>query len=1064
MAADSRRIKELFGAAIELPDALARAEYLDRECGDDVELRQRLDALLKAHDAPASALEQPLAGEHTGDYASATIEKLAPGSVFAGRYKLREQLGEGGMGVVYVADQLEPVQRRVALKLIRANLPTDKLLARFEQERQALALMDHPNIAKVYDAGVADNTPYFVMELIKGLPITKYCDDAKLTPKQRLELFIPVCQAVQHAHQKGIIHRDLKPANIIVGLYDGRPVPKVIDFGVAKMTGPRVTEHSVYTEVGSIIGTLEYMSPEQAELNNLDIDTRTDIYALGVILYELLTGTVPFSRKEMQSAGFAEMLRIIKEIEPSKPSTKLSGSGSLPSVAACRHTEPAKLTRLIRGELDWITMKALEKDRARRYETANGMALDIQRYLDDEPVQASPPSTTYRLWKFARKNRAALTTAAAIALLLVAGVAVSTWQAIRATHAEGVALQAQQAERDRAEGERLAKLDAQEKEKLAVEQRTRAEKARDRTRDVLDAMTSSVTGDSLSTQKAISAEQKKFLESVLGYYREFASENPDDERSRARNAEAANRVGLIESRLGRMEEAAAAFRIARDRFASLAVDFSAVPAYRSALARSHNCLGIVHAGLGESAAAEEQYRKGLAVAEKLAADFPAVPDYGRRLAVTHNGLGALLAGLGQGPAAEEQHREALAIWEKLVADFPAVPENLHGLAQSHNNLGTLLAGLGQGAGAEDQYRKGLEIFEKLAADFPVVPNYRHDLAKTHNGLGGQLGILGQGAASVEQYRKAMANFEKLAADFPAVPDYRSGLAKTHNGLGGQLGILGQRAASEEQHRMAMAIFEKLAADFPAVPNYRSDLAYSQNILGTLLAGLGQGAAAAVQFRKALAIREKLASDFPAVTAYQVELGGSYCNLGLLIRDGGDPTESLKWFGRAIACLQAVHEKEPRDITAKQFLRNSHADRALAHDRLEKFAEAVTDWERAIALSPPAEQRGCRAARATSRLNAGMVAEAVAEVAELTKSSNWNTGQWYDFVCVYSLASGKIAGKKAEYTDRAMELLQKAVKAGYKNAAHMKKDTDLDPLRDREDFKKLIAELEEKAKK
>src|SRR5262249_28871836 len=264
-----------------------------------------------------------------------------------------------------------------------AGRDTDRLLARFEQERQALALMDHPNIAKGFDAGMDQaGRPYFAMELVKGLPLTRDCDDAKLSPRQRLELFIPVCQAVQHAHQKGIIHRDLKPSNILVGLYDGRPVPKVIDFGVAKATGPRLTEQSIYTEVGSIIGTLEYMSPEQAELNNLDIDTRSDIYALGVILYELLTGAVPFSGKELEQAGLVEMLRVIKEVEPPKPSTKLSHSGALPTIAAQRHMEPQKLTSLVRGELDWIVMKALEKNRGRRYETATGFALDIQRYLE----------------------------------------------------------------------------------------------------------------------------------------------------------------------------------------------------------------------------------------------------------------------------------------------------------------------------------------------------------------------------------------------------------------------------------------------------------------------------------------------------------------------------------------------------------------------------------------------------------------------------------------------------------------------------------------------------------
>jgi tetratricopeptide (TPR) repeat protein len=314
------------------------------------------------------------------------------------------------------------------------------------------------------------------MELIKGVPLTKYCDDAKLTPKERLELFVPVCQAVQHAHQKGIIHRDLKPSNILVGLYDGRPVPKVIDFGVAKATGPQLSEQSIYTEVGTMIGTVEYMSPEQAELNNLDIDTRSDIYALGVILYELLTGGVPFSRQEMKAAGFAEMLRIIKEVEPPKPSTRLSGSGTLPSVAASRHTEPNKLTRLVRGELDWIVMKCLEKDRSRRYETANGLSLDIQRYLADEPVAAGPPSAAYRLRKFVRRNRPQVIAVSLVLLALLAGIAGTSLGLFEAKRQEQIARaettekeKARQAEADRAEGERVARVEAQAAEKLAGE-------------------------------------------------------------------------------------------------------------------------------------------------------------------------------------------------------------------------------------------------------------------------------------------------------------------------------------------------------------------------------------------------------------------------------------------------------------------------------------------------------------------------------------------------------------------------------------------------------------------
>ena len=335
-----------------------------------------------------------------------------------GPYKLREKIGEGGMGVVYLAEQEKPVRRRVALKIIKPGMDTEQVVARFEAERQALAMMDHPSIARVFDAGATDTgRPYFVMELVKGVPITEYCDTVHLTPKERLELFIPVCQAIQHAHQKGIIHRDVKPSNVLVTMQDGKPVPKVIDFGIAKATEQRLTERSLFTQHGAILGTLEYMSPEQAEMCAMDIDTRTDVYALGVLLYELLTGSTPLERARLRQSGYAEILRRIREEEPPKPSTRLSESNEpLPSVAAQRRTEPARLTKLVRGELDWIVMKAIEKDRTRRYETANGFARDIERYLEGDPVEAGPPSAAYRLRKYARKHRAALVTAGAFAL------------------------------------------------------------------------------------------------------------------------------------------------------------------------------------------------------------------------------------------------------------------------------------------------------------------------------------------------------------------------------------------------------------------------------------------------------------------------------------------------------------------------------------------------------------------------------------------------------------------------------------------------------------------------
>jgi serine/threonine protein kinase/Flp pilus assembly protein TadD len=1203
--------ESIFWEALAIPSAPERAQYLEQACGGDAALRAQLEDLLAAYPKVERFLEAPAAAPAAAPGATVDGPARAEGpGTRVGPYKLLQQVGEGGMGVVYLAEQQEPVRRRVALKIIKPGMDSRQVIARFEAERQALALMDHQNIARVLDAGTtAGGRPYFVMELVKGVPITKFCDEQHLTPRERLELFVPVCQAIQHAHQKGIIHRDLKPSNVLVALYDGRPVPKVIDFGVAKAIEQRLTERTLFTQLGQVVGTLEYMSPEQAELNQLDIDTRSDIYSLGVLLYELLTGTTPLERQRLRSAAFTEMLRMIREEEPPKPSTRLSASGDkLPSISAQRKTEPAKLTRLVRGELDWIVMKALEKDRARRYETANGFARDIERYLADEPVSACPPSAAYRLGKLLRRHKGPVLAAALVFCALLAGMAGTT---LGLLGAEARRQEAERARADEAGQRRLAQANevraqrAAEAEKQAqgreAAQRAKAEKARDRARQALDAMTSSVTGDSLTTQAAISDEQKTFLTEVLTYYQEFAGEKADDEPSRSRTAQAAYRVGMIEARLGRKAEAAAAFRLARDGYAKLAADFPAVPEYRQELAGSHYELGMLPAGLGKQAEAEQQYREALALYETLAADFPAAPKYrgglasshhslgsvlaglGKQaeaerqyrkalalfgklaadcpavpkyrggLAGSHHSLGMLLAGLGKHAEAEQQYRQALALYEKLAADCPAVPEYRHGLANSHNSLGIVLASLGKRAEAEKEHRQALALHGKLAADFPAVPEYRQELAGSHNNLGTLLDRLGKQAEAEQQYRQALALFEKLAADCPAFPEYqihlggaycnfgnltrdggqpgkslewyakairiltavhdqdrrlvqakqflrnshwgraqaydrlrqyaeasrdsdraielsppqeqpglRAGLAGSHHNLGLLLAGLGKRAEAEKEYRQALALYEKLAADFPAVPEYRHDLASSHNNLGALLAGLGKRAEAEKEYRQALALYEKLAADFPAVPQHQIDLGGACCNHGNLILTGGQPGKSLEWYAKAIRILMAVHDQDRRLVVAKQFLRNSHLARAIAYDRLRQYAEAVRDWDRAIELSPPQEQPGLRASRATARINAGQVAEAVAEVAELTKMADWNAGQWYAFACVYALASGKSPDREQEYADRAMDLLHRAVKAGWTNAAQMAKDTDLDPLRGRADFQKLLAGLEKKA--
>ncbi len=387
-----------------------------------------------------------------------------------GPYKRLRKIGEGGMGVVYLAEQETPIRRQVALKIIKPGMDSDQVIARFEAERQALALMDHPGIAKVLDAGTTDTgRHYFVMELVHGIPITEYCDRNQLSLAERLELFMCVCHAIQHAHQKGIIHRDIKPSNVLVTLHDGRPVPKVIDFGLAKAIDQRLTERTLFTQFGEVIGTLEYMSPEQAEMGVLDVDTRSDIYSLGVVLYELLTGSTPLQRVKLRQAGYDEILQRIREEETPNPSSRLrDSSDELATIAERRQTEPGRLAKLVRGELDWIVMRAVEKDRTRRYETAGGLSRDIEHFLSNEPVEAGPPSATYRLRKYARKHRAVLATAGAFSGLLMLAAAVSTRQAYLATKARNEAQKAY-------EQARVNEAKAKEQEVQARRSETEAE-------------------------------------------------------------------------------------------------------------------------------------------------------------------------------------------------------------------------------------------------------------------------------------------------------------------------------------------------------------------------------------------------------------------------------------------------------------------------------------------------------------------------------------------------------------------------------------------------------------
>jgi eukaryotic-like serine/threonine-protein kinase len=921
----SENAKSIFLDAIERHSPDQWAAFLDQACAGNNALKLAVEKLLRAQLEIGSFHEEPRQSETLDE-----PMRDGPGTVI-GTYKLLELIGEGGFGIVFMAEQMRPIRRKVALKILKPGMDTRQVVARFEAERQALALMDHANIAHVFDGGETESgRPYFVMELVRGIAITEFCDQNHLDIRERLKLFVEVCQAVQHAHQKGVIHRDLKPSNVLVTMHDNKAVVKVIDFGIAKATGQLLTEKTLFTNFAQMIGTPMYMSPEQAQMSGLDVDTRSDIYSLGVLLYELLTGTTPFDKERLHTVGFDEIRRIIREEEPARPSTRLSTVGQAATTASAnRRSDPRRLSQLFRGELDWVVMKCLEKDRGRRYETVTALADDVERYLRNETVTARPPTAAYRFRKFAGRHKAGLATATVTGTALIVGAAVATWQAWRAIDAEN-----------------QTRAQLLEKNK----QFERAEANFLKTLEAVDQLLTEVGQRDLASIPHLEQVRRRLLEKALKFFEEFLSDRGNNPDVRFEAGIAYCRVGDIRRLLGQQGPAEEACTRAIKLLSELRDTDPERTRFRFELARAYSSRAALFGSVGRRHDAEQDYGQSHSLLSTLAVEDPDRPEFRAELGMACSRWGMLLQTGGSRQQAEPLLREGVQQLNEVVARVPDRSDFLKTLAKSNGNLANLLSDSGRRDEAEQAYRRQFEIVANAQQRFSDDVEFRLVDVLNHMNYGRFLWRSGRLGNAESEFRTAADLGDRLVADFPAIPEYRLQVAGVFGNWGGMLVSTGRASAAEPFLKQAVARFEKLADDFPNAPKYHSGAGGALNNLAMLLwHTLKRPAEARVLLEKALQHQQMAHAIDPRDRIYREYLRNHAGNLALILKGLHAPADEVDAaFERAIDLSRALAADYPEIPDCQSDLGSDLSNLAVLWRERGQFERAASLASEAIA--------------------------------------------------------------------------------------------------------------------